>query len=65
MNVSISSRDNYCIEIVLRCLAVPGDGLGTHELNDGGILGSIMAAGFKGSDTLECHSILLMFSYEF
>ncbi|KAF7843626.1 nuclear pore complex protein NUP107 [Senna tora] len=48
VNVSISSRDNYCIEVVLRCLAVAGDGLGRHELNDGGILGNIMAAGFKG-----------------
>ncbi|XP_054783533.1 nuclear pore complex protein NUP107 [Prosopis cineraria] len=48
VNVSISSRDNYCIEVVLRCLAVAGDGLGSHELNDGGILGAIMAAGFKG-----------------
>lgn len=49
MNVSISSKDNYCIEVVLRCLAVAGDGLGPHELNDGGILSAIMAAGFKGS----------------
>lgn len=48
MNVSISPKDNYCIEVVLRCLAVAGDGLGPHELNDGGILGAIMAAGFKG-----------------
>ncbi|KAI9102934.1 hypothetical protein K1719_023373 [Acacia pycnantha] len=48
VNVSISPKDNYCIEVVLRCLAVAGDGLGPHELNDGGILGAIMAAGFKG-----------------
>ncbi|XP_060972086.1 nuclear pore complex protein NUP107 [Cannabis sativa] len=48
VNVFISSVDNYCIEVVLRCLAVAGDGLGTHELNDGGILGTIMAAAFKG-----------------
>ncbi len=48
VNVSVSSRDNYCIEVVLRCLAVAGDGIGPHELNDGGILGTIMAAGFKG-----------------
>ncbi|KAF7814004.1 nuclear pore complex protein NUP107 [Senna tora] len=48
VNVSVSSRDNYCIEVVLRCLAVAGDGLGPHELNDGGLLGTIMAAGFKG-----------------
>ncbi|KAK4479532.1 hypothetical protein RD792_015048 [Penstemon davidsonii] len=48
MNVSISPRDNYCIEVVLRCLAVEGDGLGLHDLNDGGILATIMAAGFKG-----------------
>lgn len=48
MNVSISSSNNYCIEVVLRCLAVEGDGLGSHDLNDGGILGTVMAAGFKG-----------------
>ncbi|PON93456.1 Nuclear pore protein [Trema orientale] len=48
VNVSISPVDSYCIEVVLRCLAVAGDGLGPHELNDGGILGTIMVAGFKG-----------------
>ncbi|KAL0429947.1 UNVERIFIED_CONTAM: Nuclear pore complex protein [Sesamum radiatum] len=29
-------------------LGVDGDGLGPHDLNDGGILASVMAAGFKG-----------------
>lgn len=48
VNVTISPRDNYCIEIVLRCLAVEGDGLGSHQVNDGGVLGTVMAAGFKG-----------------
>ncbi|KAJ0980723.1 hypothetical protein J5N97_008978 [Dioscorea zingiberensis] len=48
VNVAISSRDNYCIEVALRCLAVNGDGIGLHEANDGGLLASIMAAGFKG-----------------
>ncbi|KAJ6701141.1 NUCLEAR PORE COMPLEX PROTEIN [Salix koriyanagi] len=48
VNVAISPRDNYCIEIVLRCLAVEGDGLGSHQINDGGVLGTVMAAGFKG-----------------
>lgn len=48
VNVSISSRDSYCIDVVLRCLAIAGDGLEPHDLNDGGILGTIMAAGFKG-----------------
>ncbi|KAJ0008281.1 hypothetical protein Pint_29237 [Pistacia integerrima] len=48
VNVSISSSSNYCIEVVLRCLAVEGDGLGSHDLNDRGILGTVMAAGFKG-----------------
>ncbi|XP_052183667.1 nuclear pore complex protein NUP107 [Diospyros lotus] len=48
VSVSISARDNQCIEVVLRCLAKDGDGLGAHELNDGGILASVMAAGFKG-----------------
>ncbi|KAI8025587.1 Nuclear pore complex protein NUP107 [Camellia lanceoleosa] len=32
----------------LRCLATDGDGLGPHELNDGGILATVIAAGFKG-----------------
>ncbi|KAG8388433.1 hypothetical protein BUALT_Bualt02G0125400 [Buddleja alternifolia] len=48
VNVSISPRDNYCIEVALRCLAVESDGLGPHSLNDGGILATVMAAGFKG-----------------
>ncbi|KAI8028124.1 Nuclear pore complex protein NUP107 [Camellia lanceoleosa] len=48
VSVSISSTDNYCIEVVLRCLATDGDGLGPHELNDGGILATVFAAGFKG-----------------
>ncbi|KAL5062604.1 hypothetical protein RYX36_024341 [Vicia faba] len=48
VKVSISSKDNYCIDIVLRCLAIDGDGLGPHDFNDGGILSTIMAAGFKG-----------------
>ncbi|KAL7234887.1 hypothetical protein ACSBR1_018371 [Camellia fascicularis] len=48
VSVSISSTDNYSIEVVLRCLATDGDGLGPHELNDGGILATVIAAGFKG-----------------
>ncbi|CAL5379480.1 unnamed protein product [Camellia sinensis] len=48
VSVSISSADNYCIEVVLRCLATDGDGLGPHALNDGGILATVIAAGFKG-----------------
>ncbi|KAA8541609.1 hypothetical protein F0562_022761 [Nyssa sinensis] len=48
VNVSISARDSYCIEVVLRCLATEGDGLGLHELNDGGVLATVIAAGFKG-----------------
>lgn len=47
-NVSISHKDSSCIEVVLRCSAVEGDGLGPHDLNDGGILANVMAAGFKG-----------------
>ncbi|KAG4379567.1 hypothetical protein AAZX31_16G009300 [Glycine max] len=53
VNVSISSRDSYCIDVVLRCLAITDDGLEPHHLNDGGILGTIMAAGFKGTITGE------------
>ncbi|XP_023549300.1 nuclear pore complex protein NUP107 [Cucurbita pepo subsp. pepo] len=48
VNVSIASGEGFCIKIVLRCLATPGDGLGHCEGNDGGILSGIMAAGFKG-----------------
>ncbi|XP_022885599.1 nuclear pore complex protein NUP107-like [Olea europaea var. sylvestris] len=48
VNVSVSPNDNYSIEVVLRCLAVEGDGLGPHEVHDGGILGTVIAAGFKG-----------------
>lgn len=48
VNVSISSRDNYCVEVVLRCLAMEGDGIGLHNANDGGLLATVMAAGFKG-----------------
>ncbi|KAK1572250.1 hypothetical protein Q3G72_029637 [Acer saccharum] len=35
VNISISSRNDYCREVVLRCSAVEGDGLGTHDINDG------------------------------
>ncbi|XP_068662789.1 nuclear pore complex protein NUP107 [Aristolochia californica] len=48
VNVALSATDSYCVEIVLRCLAVEGDGLGHHEMNDGGLLASVIAAGFKG-----------------
>lgn len=50
VNVSISPKDNYCIEVALRCLAVEGDGFGVHGLNDGGLLASVMAAAFKGEE---------------
>ncbi|XP_043705825.1 nuclear pore complex protein NUP107 [Telopea speciosissima] len=48
VSVNVSARDNYCTEVVLRCLAVEGDGLGPHVSNDGGVLATVMAAGFKG-----------------
>lgn len=48
VDVKISPSNNFCVEVILRCLAVEGDGLGPHELNDGGILATVMAAGFKG-----------------
>ncbi|KAL9274262.1 Nuclear pore complex protein NUP107-like protein [Drosera capensis] len=48
VNVVVSSKDSNCIEVVLRCLATEGDGLGPHELGDGGILAAALAAGFKG-----------------
>ncbi|KAK2979499.1 hypothetical protein RJ640_008383, partial [Escallonia rubra] len=48
VNVSISARDSYCLNVVVRCLATEGDGLGPHVLDDGGILATLIAAGFKG-----------------
>ncbi|KMT04794.1 hypothetical protein BVRB_7g169670 [Beta vulgaris subsp. vulgaris] len=48
VDVKVSPKNNFCVELILRCLAVEGDGLGPHELNDGGIIASVMAAGFKG-----------------
>ncbi|XP_010261755.1 PREDICTED: nuclear pore complex protein NUP107 isoform X1 [Nelumbo nucifera] len=48
VNVSISTRNSCCIEVVLRCLAVEGDGLGPQDNSDGGILATVLAAGFKG-----------------
>ncbi|KAK1304054.1 hypothetical protein QJS10_CPB11g00930 [Acorus calamus] len=47
VNVSPSTRDDNCFVVVLRCLAVNCDGLGLHESNDGGLLATVMAAGFK------------------
>ncbi|KAG8090488.1 hypothetical protein GUJ93_ZPchr0011g26904 [Zizania palustris] len=48
VDVKVSSKDPCCIQVSLRCLAVEGDGFGLHEANDGGLLATIMAAGFKG-----------------
>uniref|UniRef100_A0A0E0MHL3 Nuclear pore complex protein n=1 Tax=Oryza punctata TaxID=4537 RepID=A0A0E0MHL3_ORYPU len=48
VDVNVSSKDPCCIQVSLLCLAVEGDGFGFHEANDGGLLASIMAAGFKG-----------------
>lgn len=48
IDVRISSANKYCIEVVLRCSAMIGDGLGPNAVNDGGILAGVMAAGFKG-----------------
>ncbi|CAN0877923.1 Nuclear pore complex protein NUP107 [Linum grandiflorum] len=47
VKVAISTRDNYCIEVIVRCLAVEGDGLGSHQAYDGGVLATVIAAGFK------------------
>lgn len=48
VDVKVSPTDNFSVEVKLRCLAVEGDGLGSHEQNDGGVLASVMASGFKG-----------------
>lgn len=44
-------------------MAVEGDGLGPHDLNDGGILANVMAAGFKGMPVLDMVAILLQEVY--
>ncbi|XP_078444355.1 nuclear pore complex protein isoform X2 [Wolffia australiana] len=48
ISVAICSKDSYCVEVTLRCLAVAGDGLGFHGANDGGILAATITAAFKG-----------------
>lgn len=48
VDVAVSSKDSLSVEVVLRCLAADGDGIGFHMTNDGGLLAAIMAAGFKG-----------------
>ncbi|KAJ6844178.1 nuclear pore complex protein NUP107 isoform X2 [Iris pallida] len=48
VNVAVSPRDKYCLEVALRCVAETGDGFGLHVSNDGGLLATVMAAGFKG-----------------
>ncbi|XVF74277.1 hypothetical protein PTKIN_Ptkin13bG0097300 [Pterospermum kingtungense] len=62
VNVAISSRDSYSAEVILRCLAVEGDGIGSHIQNDGGLLGSVLAAGFKGKELRRCLSAALVCS---
>lgn len=63
-NVSISPGDNSCIEVVLRCVAAEGDGLGPHDLNDGGILATVMAAGFKGIGCpIYGHDLIARYAY--
>ncbi|KAH9322537.1 hypothetical protein KI387_017176, partial [Taxus chinensis] len=48
VDVSICTGDKYCIEVVLRCLAVRNDGTDPCAGEDGGLLASIMEAAFKG-----------------
>lgn len=58
--MKVSPKNNFCVDVMLRCLAVEGDGLGPHELNDGGVLASVMATGFKGmisSRAWLCHHL--------
>lgn len=50
VSVTRSVRDECSIEVILRCLAIEGDGIGPHEVSDGGILSTVLAAGFKGND---------------
>jgi len=40
--------DENCINFVLRCSAVKGDGIGPCTAEDGGLLASVIAAAFKG-----------------
>ncbi|KAH9625255.1 hypothetical protein KSS87_022165 [Heliosperma pusillum] len=48
VDVKMCAKDNFSVEVILRCQAVEGDGLGHHEHSDGGILASVIASGFKG-----------------
>ncbi|XP_074268244.1 nuclear pore complex protein NUP107 [Silene latifolia] len=48
VDVKMSTKDNFSVEVILRCRAVEGDGLGHHEHSDGGLLASVIASGFKG-----------------
>lgn len=59
VNVSVSGKDPCCIEVVFRCLATEGDGIGSHNLNNGGMLASMLAAGFKGEKFSAFTMILL------
>lgn len=63
VNVSVSATDSFSIEVVLRCLAVEGDGLGQHELNDGGVLATVVAAGFKGSGSCWVFFVFRIYKY--
>eukprot|EP00252_Welwitschia_mirabilis_P023223 TRINITY_DN6524_c0_g2_i1.p1 TRINITY_DN6524_c0_g2~~TRINITY_DN6524_c0_g2_i1.p1 ORF type:complete len:680 (-),score=154.29 TRINITY_DN6524_c0_g2_i1:328-2253(-) len=47
-DVSVSPKDEYCVNIILRCLAVEGDGLGECTTEDGGIIASVLADALKG-----------------
>lgn len=48
VDISICTGDEYCINVVLRCTASKGDGIGPCTAEDGGLLASVMAAAFKG-----------------
>ncbi|KAL7603921.1 nuclear pore complex protein NUP107 [Lactuca sativa] len=48
VNVAISTKDRYSIEVSLQCTATESDGFGSNKVADGGLLAAIVAAGIKG-----------------
>ncbi|KAG6549031.1 hypothetical protein Mapa_009474 [Marchantia paleacea] len=48
VDVTVNGKDHSLVDILLRCLPVKGDGLGSNTDYDGGLLASIMAYAVKG-----------------
>ncbi|BBN06716.1 nuclear pore complex protein Nup107 [Marchantia polymorpha subsp. ruderalis] len=48
VDVTVNGKDHSLVDILLRCLPVKGDGLGSNTDYDGGLLASIIAYAVKG-----------------